>query len=296
MEGRLLIVNDLVTTEAKYHVSSRVNFEKPVPQNKTPGRPASTEKVTMFNKACEILEEDIDLSTVFEFHNIMSSLGNNIYMLKMTQLKLQEKYGDSMKLATRDGKSNIRLLERVADILFEQWHNERKTNISSESERAIRTAVKLLREAIKNNEHKGDTYPAPDDIMFKLNNAVPHLLEVFLKEFVKSPIKQKPLSEAIYSATRPRSLMPLQFGLAVAANNHLALKLLNNLLYKLGFVVSYDEVRTLQNNHLKMILKVLVIFSAGGDYFPIKNDAFNIANHFHSRFVSTRLLSYKMFE
>ena len=39
----------------------------------------------------------------------------------MTQQKLQEKYGDSLKLVTRDGKSNITFLERVADILSEQW-------------------------------------------------------------------------------------------------------------------------------------------------------------------------------
>ena len=41
------------------------------------------------------------------------------------------------------------LLERVADIVMEQWHNERKTYISDESERLIRTAAKCLREAIK---------------------------------------------------------------------------------------------------------------------------------------------------
>ena len=62
---------------------------------------------------------------------------------------------------------------------------------------------------------------------------MPHFLEVFLKELLKSPIKQKSLSEAIYSATRPRSLMPLQFGLAAAVNNHFASKWLNNLLDKL---------------------------------------------------------------
>ena len=120
-----------------------------MPQNKTLGRPVSTEKVTIPNKACEILEEDVDLYTVFEFQNITSSLGNDIYTLKMTQPKLQERYDDSMKLVTRDAKSNIILLEKVADILPEQWYNERKTNLFDKSKRVIRTAAKLLREAIK---------------------------------------------------------------------------------------------------------------------------------------------------
>ena len=148
----------------------------------------------------------------------------------MTQQKLQEKYGDSMKLVTKDGKSNIILLERVADVLSERWYNERKTNICDESELEIRTAAKLLREAIKNDKHESDTYPAADDIMSKTNNAVPQPLEVFLKELVKSPIKQKSLSEAIYSATRRGSLMPLQVGLVVAVDNRLASKWLSNLL------------------------------------------------------------------
>ena len=119
-----------------------------MPQNKTPGCSVSTEKVTLFDKACEILEKDVDWYIVSRFQNVMSSLKNNIYTLKTMQQKLQEKYDHSMKLVTRDGKIDI-FLEIVADILSEQWYNERTKNISDESERVIRTAVKLLREAIK---------------------------------------------------------------------------------------------------------------------------------------------------
>ena len=119
-----------------------------MPQNKTPGCTVSTEKVTLFDKACEILEKDVDWYIVSRFQNVMSSLKNNIYTLKTMQQKLQEKYGHSMKLVTRDGKIDI-FLEIVADILSEQWYNERTKNISDELERVIRTAVKLLREAIK---------------------------------------------------------------------------------------------------------------------------------------------------
>ena len=72
-----------------------------------------------------------------------------IYTLKITQPKLQERYGDTMKLVTRGAKSNIILLEKVADILPEQWYNERKTNLFDKSKRVIRTAAKRLREAIK---------------------------------------------------------------------------------------------------------------------------------------------------
>lgn len=81
----------MVAAEAIYHVSCRVNFDKPVSQNKTLGRPVSTEKITISNKACEIVEEDVQLYTVSEFYNIMSSLRNDIYTLRMTQQKLLKK-------------------------------------------------------------------------------------------------------------------------------------------------------------------------------------------------------------
>lgn len=105
--------------------------------------------------------------TVSKFHNLMSSLGNYIYMLKMTQQKLQERYGDSMKLVTRDRKSNTILLERVEDISSKQWYNEGTANVSDESEHVIRTAAKILREGIKNNKHETDFYPSAYDIMSK---------------------------------------------------------------------------------------------------------------------------------
>ena len=78
----------------------------------------------LFEKACESLEDDIELYTVAEFHNLMSKLGDDIYSPKMTQMKLKERYGASMRLVTRDGKSNIIVLDRVSDILLEKWYQE----------------------------------------------------------------------------------------------------------------------------------------------------------------------------
>ena len=59
----------------------------------------------LFEKACESLEDDIELYTVAEFHNLMSKLGDEIYSPKMTQIKLKGRYRDSKCLVTRDDKS-----------------------------------------------------------------------------------------------------------------------------------------------------------------------------------------------
>ena len=55
-------------------------------------------------------------------------------------------------------------------------------------------------------------------------------------------MKQNYLSQAIFAASRPRTVMPLLFGLAVAADYQMSSKWLYNVLYKYGFAVSYDEV------------------------------------------------------
>lgn len=64
----------------------------------------------------------------------------------------------------------------------------------------------------------------------------------FFGELIKHPVKQASVFQAIFAGAQPKSIMPLQFGLAVAAENRLASKWLNTLLSRLGFAVSYDEV------------------------------------------------------
>ena len=56
----------------------------------------------------------------------MGTLGDDIYTVKMTQLKLKEKYQSSIQLVSREGKSNIILLDRAADILGDKWYFDRK--------------------------------------------------------------------------------------------------------------------------------------------------------------------------
>ena len=84
IESSLLNVSDLVAAEARYHVPCRTNFENPVPKFEKKGRPTSTQKIILFEKVCESLEDDIELYTVTEFDNLMSKLGDDICSPKMT--------------------------------------------------------------------------------------------------------------------------------------------------------------------------------------------------------------------
>ena len=140
----------------------------------------------------------------------MKELGDDVYSTKMTQMKLKEKYGSSLKLVEMNGKSNIILLDRVSDILCEKWYQEKESDKSKESEGVVKTAAKLKA------EHETNTYPSVDEILCTENSHVPELLKVLMDALVKSPLKQISIAQALFATTRPRSVMPLQFGLAVS--------------------------------------------------------------------------------
>lgn len=188
------------------------------------------------------MEDECELYTVKDFQEAMQKLGDDVYSVKMTKIKLKERYGDSLQFVNREGRSDIILLDNISVILTESWYDQRKSNQCDEAERIIKTAAKILKGVIKNHTHQTDFYPTIDDIRNSNNDHVPDLLKLFVAEVIKSPLKQISISQALFAASKARSLMPLQFGLAVATDNRLASKWLNTILSRLGFSVSYDEV------------------------------------------------------
>ena len=71
IEKQLLSVNDLVAAEARYHTSCRFKFEKSISVNVAIGRPIESLKQKNFEKVCEIMENDMELFTVNEFHKLI---------------------------------------------------------------------------------------------------------------------------------------------------------------------------------------------------------------------------------
>ena len=242
IERRLLNVSDLFAVEARYHSSCRSSFENPAPKFPSRGRPASQEKLELFESTCVKLENEMDLYTLQEFHELMRKEASDCYSIKMTKLKLKEKYADSIEFASRNGKSDIILLSNIRDTLTEKWYAERKTNLSDEADRIVKSAAKLIKNAIKNHDHSTQCYPTATDISDTSKYHVPDLLQTFINELINNSLKRISISQAIYAAASSSSIMPLQFGLAVTTDNQLSSKWLNVLLSRLGFASSYDEV------------------------------------------------------
>ena len=129
--------------------------------------------------------------------------------------------------------------------MAESFYKEKKARASDEEEPVIAATAKLLKNAIKNRDHVTNVYPNIDENFTATNENVPNLLRTFISELIKLLLKQNSISESIFAATCPRTLMLIQLGLAIFADNEFASKRLIMLLCSLGFAVSYDEVSLL---------------------------------------------------
>ena len=72
--------------------------------------------------------------------------------------------------------------------------------MNDESKQMKKTSAKLIMEAIRNFGHSTSTYPSTDDIPDNKNH-VPELLNFFVNEIVRSPVKKNSISQTILLVT-----------------------------------------------------------------------------------------------
>ena len=92
IEKRLLSVCDLVAAEARYYPVYRSNFKNRLLKHTSRDGPSSTEKLESFETVCTFLEDEMELMTLAEFQTMMEKQNTNVYSVKMTRIKLKEKY------------------------------------------------------------------------------------------------------------------------------------------------------------------------------------------------------------
>ena len=85
---------DLIAAEGRYHASCCCSFESPIPKYASRLKPPSSDKLTAFNTMCDKLEDECELYTAKDFQKAMQKLGDDVYSVKMTKIKLEERYRD----------------------------------------------------------------------------------------------------------------------------------------------------------------------------------------------------------
>ena len=72
----------------------------------------------------------MELVIVSKFHKLMSEVRKasetKVYSIRMNRSKLKDGYSDTLRLVTRQGRSNIILLDKVKIILCKNWYAHRK--------------------------------------------------------------------------------------------------------------------------------------------------------------------------
>ena len=74
------------------------------------------------------MDDKCYLFTVNNFQESMQKLGDSVYSVKMTKIKLKERFGDSLQFVNIEERSNIILLENIRVILTECWYDHQKSN------------------------------------------------------------------------------------------------------------------------------------------------------------------------
>ena len=183
-----------------------------------------------------------------ELHNMMSDFcadedKSELYSVKHIKRLLQDRYGDSIVFAEVNGRRNVVCFTDVCHvILSDKWYQEKETD-DSIMEKIVKDAARLIASEIRQMPCTTSEYPAVDEMSVQ-SDVVPPLLRLFIDSLVRSEVKQSSLAQALIQAARPQTcIMPLLFGTGVELDHEFRSEFLLKHLSRLGFSVSYDEVK-----------------------------------------------------
>ena len=209
---------------------------------------------------CHWLEDEgvLEKITISEIHKKMTDLAGveEVYSMKRLREKLLEYYGDHIFWSQlKGGREDVLCFRDMASyIVHEKWHAEKNTNAKQERERIVCTCAKLLREEIREQEYCMEKYPSTDEIrdIKKGREFLTPLTRIFIETLIKDDIKQNSIGQSLTQAVRPRSMIaPLLFGIGVEMGLVFGSRWLIDELYKLGFLIPYDEVNLFKQSILQ---------------------------------------------
>ena len=161
-----------------------------------PGRKEDVQMLDHFEKVCKWLENELAPVSTSEVHEKMTELANgaDVYSIKQMKRKLEDKYGDDIVITQSDGKANLVCFKNVAQFIISKM--EKVKGSENEGEMIVKTAARLIKAEINNQNFNIDEYPSKTDIEKHQNSLVP-LLHLFMKELNPNELKQSSIGQAI---------------------------------------------------------------------------------------------------
>lgn len=266
VQSRLLSVNDLPAADAIYHQACSVNFRKgdPIPKKyrddsqdelrcKPLGRPAEKEKHDAFLEVCRWFQGNDEPVSVQQLVTKMKDflpVDNEPYSNRHMLQKLKEHFFGNIIVSKNDGMPNmVTMGQTVANILLDYQKQKKLEDPELEKYRLIEAAAKLIKTEIKLLSTSMEYYPSSSEIASEQENKkfLPSVLQHFLDIIIGTKacdLKKISIGQALVQASRPRSLIsPILLGVGVQLHRDFGSRLLVDELHRLGFSVSYDEVK-----------------------------------------------------
>ena len=264
VQGRLSSISDLFSADAIYHRSCHSRFMSVVrhtPHKSKRGRPQKNDAMAAFDRLCDKLESKCsnDRYTLSELHDMMHTMissddDSQLYSKLYLKHLLTDRYGDHIYFASRHGRDDVVGFKNFCDLLLHgDFFASRNEGGSTEAERTVQKAAGLLLAEIREMPSNRDFYPTADNISADPLTYLPPLLKGLLHRLIRPPLQQAAIGQALVQAARPHgTIMPLPFAVGIdldkSGNRQLTMKLA-----RLGFSVSYDEVRRYKQSVLEML-------------------------------------------
>ena len=250
--GRLPTCSDLVAEEAVYHIACMNKFRSSIPTGNKTGRPADSTMQQNFQKIYKWLEEDADseLYTLKEVHQKVLDLSEetSCYGIRYLKRMLLSYYGDHVYFTESNGRPDMVCFKSFSWYIF----NNFKTSNNQSPTDIIEASAKIIKSDIRAIDCDKSTYPKIEqmaDIEYA-KQGVPGSLLLFLKLLTLSELKQVRIGQCISQCSHPRSMIAsIPFGIGVDVEKSFATKWFENHLSRLGFSISYDEVRLFKQSY-----------------------------------------------
>ena len=131
----------------------------------------------------------------------------------------------------------------AGEILNDKWYQDGKGNLEEERIRVIYAAANIMKNEIRCTQYETDSYPALNDIETG-TSILPSSLMLLLECLIENSLKQASIGQCLLKSIKPNSAIPpLLFTLGVEIDHAVCSKSLLIELSKLGYSMSYDEVK-----------------------------------------------------
>jgi hypothetical protein len=295
---RLTSLNKLIAQNATYHKNCMRNFFSRKKEHML-GRPLEEEKLKKFEKLCTFINECDDCQfSLEELNEKMKEVGEETYHKKYLTQKLKENYGSDLLVFSDNGLPSLFCIRKTFSSKQRTENLNKKIHKSNEIEKnrinILEYAAGIIAEDISSVAYVNDNYEClnNDKIFEKIPTSLSFLLQKIMTTgqrnndlTAEKQLKIAATALSIMSCARSRSfLSPLHLSLSLWLHKNYGSKTLVELLSKLGFAATYNEVINFEKSSCN---QTSINFSDGAfmqfvfDNADINQDTFTGHGTFH---------------